>query len=185
MLSHTNPLRILFKLYPSLSFLASARKQQKLAQLHIHSCLDLQIHSLGFLQQHFGKFGLSLHDYCRGIDKRIVNPDRVRKSVSVEQTFDHDLVSLEQCIEQLQLLYQKLRLRIKGYESRITGIFVKITDTQFYKHSIERHSRFYTFALYSGLFIELYQQYQQPIRLLGLGVRLSNKEHKQLELMLE
>ena len=45
---------------------------------------DLQRYTIPELVHYFGKFGLSLYDYARGIDHRDVYIDRERKSLSVE-----------------------------------------------------------------------------------------------------
>jgi len=65
---------------------------RKLAALGVETCGDLRAWSLADLTHAFGSFGVSLHRLCRGVDTRRVVPDRVRKSLSVETTFDVDLL---------------------------------------------------------------------------------------------
>lgn len=64
---------------------------KKMVALGIFTGADLRRHSLGFLQQHFGKSGPWYHAISRGVDERPVNPDRERKSSGSETTFEHDL----------------------------------------------------------------------------------------------
>ena len=69
----------------------------RLARLGAHTCADLRAWSVAELTREFGSFGASLHRLCRGIDERPVQPDRVRKSLSVETTYTPDLHDLAAC----------------------------------------------------------------------------------------
>ena len=64
-----------------------------MAQLGIETGLDLKDQTLEFLQQHFGKAGSYYYWASRGVDERPVRADRVRKSVSAENTFPVDLLT--------------------------------------------------------------------------------------------
>lgn len=64
---------------------------RKMASLGIETGADLRDKSLAFLQQHFGGSAEWYHGIARGIDDRPVNPNRERKSVGSETTFDRDL----------------------------------------------------------------------------------------------
>lgn len=77
--------------------------QHKLAALGIQSILDLRRHPAAELEQRFGRYGLRLHDFARGIDERPVQSDRPTLQVSAEDTFEHDLHldELEPAIRQL------------------------------------------------------------------------------------
>src|SRR5690606_844260 len=70
-------------------------------RLGVQTCGDLRTWSLHALMQEFGSFGERLHDLCRGIDERPVNPSRERKSASVEETYVTDLSGLEACRREL------------------------------------------------------------------------------------
>ena len=64
----------------------------RMAQLGIHSGADIRRCSLSFLQRHFGRQALYLYRASRGEDERPVRPDRTRKSIGAERTWDADLV---------------------------------------------------------------------------------------------
>jgi DNA polymerase-4 len=64
---------------------------EKLNSLGIFTGLDLRQQSEEFLRQHFGKAGSYYFQIARAEDPRPVNPDRIRKSVGSENTFDRDL----------------------------------------------------------------------------------------------
>ncbi|MBK2125061.1 DNA polymerase IV [Fangia hongkongensis] len=159
--------------------------KKKLSSLNIEYCHQLQKLSLSTLQAHFGKFGNSLYYYCRGMDKRVVNPSRMRKSISVEQTFSSDLNSLEACQTALGKLYPKLLTRISNAQALcISSLVLKITDNKFNKYTLTRQAHEASLEYFSLLLPMIITRTAHPIRLLGIGVQLSEKENKQLSLKL-
>jgi DNA polymerase-4 len=50
---------------------------------------------LPLLEKHFGRYGFRLHELARGIDDSAVVPDRLTKSISVEDTFEQDVLLAE------------------------------------------------------------------------------------------
>jgi len=75
--------------------------------------------------------GTSLHDMVRAIDHRKVESNRPRKSVSIEDTFEHDLFALESVFQHLVGLVAKLVARMAqgGYSGRTIGL--KVRDSGF------------------------------------------------------
>ena len=65
---------------------------------------DLKRKSLLELQQLVGNSAEYYYDIARGIDHRDVSSDRVRKSLGAETTFQHDLSSIDEMIQQLNSL---------------------------------------------------------------------------------
>src|ERR1043166_140059 len=116
------------------------KADQKLGQRGIRTCGELQRISRPELVDLFGKFGLELYDLCRGIDHRAVEPDRPRKSLSTEETFAVDLVTLEQCDEKLEELFEDLMADLAQKESArtISKIFVKLKFSDFSRTTAER-----------------------------------------------
>ncbi|EDO66395.1 DNA polymerase IV [Francisella tularensis subsp. holarctica FSC022] len=157
--------------------------QEKLKSMGVETCLDLQQLSLATLVDKFGKFGSSLYNYARGIDNREVNPVRIRKSISVENTYLEDLKTLGACLEKLPSLYDKLTSRMteEHYKS-IIGIVVKFTDTKFNKTSLTRVAKILDKEMLKNLIIELHQKRNHPIRLIGIGVKLGEIDDKQMDL---
>jgi DNA polymerase IV len=66
----------------------------KMNQLGLHTGADLKAQSLAFLQERFGKAGSYYYSISRGVDDRAIRPDRFRKSVGAENTFERDLWTL-------------------------------------------------------------------------------------------
>jgi DNA polymerase-4 len=69
--------------------------EQKLATLGAQTVRDLRTLALSVLEQHFGRYGRRLHELALGIDDSPVVPDRPTKSISVEDTFEHDVLLAE------------------------------------------------------------------------------------------
>ena len=67
----------------------------KLAKLGIQTVGDLRKVELSLLEKHFGRYGLRLHQLARGVDDSAVVPDRPTKSISVEDTFERDVLLTE------------------------------------------------------------------------------------------
>ncbi|MFC5409588.1 DNA polymerase IV [Larkinella bovis] len=74
----------------------------KLNQLGIFTGWDLRQQSEAFLKKHFGKVGHYYYTIARAIDERPVTPDRLRKSIGSENTFDHDLTTEAELLAGLQ-----------------------------------------------------------------------------------
>ena len=64
---------------------------ERMLNMGIYTGLDLKNASKEKLLKEFGKSGMYYYNIARGIDNRPVNPDRVRKSVGSENTFENDL----------------------------------------------------------------------------------------------
>ena len=65
---------------------------EKLAKLGVQTVSDLRTLGLVLLEEHFGRYGQRLHDLSLGIDHNQVVPDRPTQSISVEDTFEHDVL---------------------------------------------------------------------------------------------
>jgi DNA polymerase-4 len=68
---------------------------QRLEQLGVHTVRNLRDANLPTLEGHFGRYGQRLHELARGIDYNQVVPNRPTKSISAEDTFDHDVTLAE------------------------------------------------------------------------------------------
>jgi DNA polymerase-4 len=64
---------------------------KKLERLELKTAGDLRRLDRSSLEQHFGRFGHRLYELARGVDPGEVVPDRPTKSISAEDTFEHDL----------------------------------------------------------------------------------------------
>lgn len=151
----------------------------KLHSMGIQDCRDLLKWPLPDLMQHFGKLGNSLYQLCRGIDRREVCSSSERKSVSVEETYANDLPDLAACQAELPALYTALQQRMQraGAEDVIQKLYVKIRFSDFRVTTVECGSRSLDQHLYTQLLATGYARKQLPVRLLGLGTRLTEERH--------
>jgi DNA polymerase IV len=65
---------------------------ERLAQLGVKTVADLRKLDLSALEQGFGRYGVRLYELARGIDENPVVPDRPMQSISVEDTFEEDVL---------------------------------------------------------------------------------------------
>ncbi len=159
---------------------------EKLDKMGIQTCFDLQQRSEDELADAFGKFGQRLYYLARGIDDRPVQPDRIRKSVSVENTYAQDLVSLDQCLNELPDLFAQLQKRLENKgDLKVHKQFVKIKFYDFKSTTAESISLTPSLDLFRSLLTTAFQRRLQPVRLLGVGVGFKEEsENPQQELLL-
>lgn len=103
---------------------------QRMRDLGIETGLDLKAKPLDFLVHHFGSSGQHFHRIVRGIDDRPVQPDRIRKSIGAENTFDVDLSDFEVMREKLVPLADKVWAHCErtGIRGRKVSVKIKFTD---------------------------------------------------------
>ena len=156
---------------------------EKMKSFGIHSGADLKQYSLQFLSKRFGKSGLHYYNIVRGIHLSEVQPNRIRKSLSAENTFEKDLISKSEIEEALKSIYEELirRLRKSGVKGRTITLKIKYSD-------FSQQTRSKTLDQYPDEKIiweiskELLEQENliKAVRLLGLGVSNLNiiEEHQ-------
>ncbi len=100
--------------------------------LGIHTGLDLRRQSRAFLSEHFGKAGNYYYGVARGEDDRPVEPDRTRKSVGAETTFERDLDTWEQVVPVLKPLCAKVWAACNrgGHAGRTVTVKIKYANFQ-------------------------------------------------------
>jgi DNA polymerase IV len=85
----------------------------KLHEMGIFTGADLKGRSLAELVGQFGKVGRFYYQIARGEDDRPVVADRVRKSVSVETSYDPDLTDLGEIERALEKVVIDLHHRLE------------------------------------------------------------------------
>lgn len=148
---------------------------KKMHKLGIHNGLELKQWPLSELVRNFGKTGYFYHQIVRGIDNRPVEPDKERKSLGAEFTFDHDLKETSEITEQLWIVYKEVAERIKSKDLAGKTLtlkikyfdFIQITRSKTYKISVHPDKMLWPMLL------ELWNGVNwdgKPIRLLGATV---------------
>ena len=161
-----------------------------------HTCADIQKCDLLTLKRHFGSRAQELYDFSRGIDHRPVVTEWERRSLSVEETFERDLTSLEQIYAVLPSLFAEWSQRWsqeeqeRGFPLEARGAVVKLKffDFKSTTHEISLKQS-PSLDCFKKLLETAYQRRQEPVRLVGIGVRLpvakseTQKESGQLSLL--
>ncbi|MDR2212735.1 MAG: DNA polymerase IV [Pseudomonadales bacterium] len=159
---------------------------RKMHLMGIETCADLQKFSPTQLAEHFGGFGERLYQLCRGQDERPIQTEHIPKSISVEETYAQDLVSLDQCLAALPDLFAQLQRRMEKSRTPldIAKLFVKLKFANFVTTTVE-HSAFEPkLDGFAQLCATGFARGGLPVRLLGLGIRLREAPRfVQLELL--
>jgi DNA polymerase IV len=104
--------------------------EEKLSKLRIRTVSELRGLELQQLEQEFGRYGVRLYELARGIDESPVVPDRPTKSISVEDTFEHD-VPLAETEPMIRRLAEKLWSASRK-ESRVARtVILKLKTSEF------------------------------------------------------
>lgn len=152
---------------------------KRMHELGFKTCADVRAKSLAELTRLFGSRAQWLHDLSRGIDEREVKNDGKRKSLTVEETYSQDLTTLDQCLKKLPELYAdwEKRMRRNEGEEQIRGFVVKLRFYDFKRTTHEMSARrFPTLSDFERLLARAWERRGDPVRLIGLGVRLGDDE---------
>ena len=162
---------------------------RKMNRMRIKTGADLRQYSKLDLGMHFGKAGEFYYNIVRGIDDRLVNPDRVTKSISEEKTFKEDMTDALEIEGFIKNQAPSLAEKMKKSEIMGKTITIKIRFENF-----ETITRSHTIGFYTNeaehIFIEANKLYQglenkRPIRLIGIGMSNLDTENDATQLSLE
>lgn len=155
----------------------------KMHSLGIFTGADLKNIPEAHLVKHFGKAGHFYFHIARAIDERPVNPNRIRKSIGVENTFEQDISGAFTILQELEPIAEEVLERMHkngAYGKTLTlkvkyATFEQITRSKTIQEPIKNFSRMINLAK------DLIQTIdsKSPVRLLGLSV--SNLEDKHQE----
>lgn len=157
---------------------------KKMQALQVENCGDLQQVDLVTLESQFGKFGQRLKSLSFGRDERPVSNTRVRKSLSVEHTFQQDRFELSQSMVELTVLYAELEKRLCVFlekkkltpdsaltsQPRIKKLQLKLKFYDFTSTTIECQAQQLDRLLFEQLLVRAWSRTGKAIRLLGIGV---------------
>jgi len=164
---------------------------KKMERLKIYKGIDLRNYNKVELGLQFGKMGAYFHDISRGIDDRPVNPDRKRKSVSLERTFQDDISEKLEMIEVIKNLSIKVAESLQKMEIKGRTVNIKVRFPDF--TTFTRSKTYKSFAndpeFIEKAALELFESIEEEVpavRLLGVGLsNLDNqddKNNKQMDL---
>jgi len=104
---------------------------QRLAKDGFRLIADLQRADERDLMRRYGAEGRRLARLCRGIDDRDVNPERERKSVSAENTFERDLSSFRPLEKRLWAAAEEVSDRLKEKQLAGSTVTLKLKTSDF------------------------------------------------------
>ena len=157
----------------------------KMYDLGIFKGADLKEKSEEYLTKHFKKSGAHYYRIVRGIDNSKVTPNRIRKSIAAEHTFQTNLTSEVFLLEQLEGIADEIERRLK--KSKVAGktITLKIKYSDFTQQTRSKTLAF--FIKEKALVLEtvkelLYQErIKNSVRLIGISVTNLNINAKKKE----
>ena len=149
---------------------------RRLDKLGIKTCGDVRRYDVFQFVEIMGNFGEHIHKLAHGIDSRPVVSEWRRKSISVENTYVQDLPDLAACLQKIPELIESLDRRMQRLDDgyRIQHSFLKMKFCDFNQTTIERMHSKPNLPDLSILCEEAWQRGKIPVRLLGVGVRLSD-----------
>src|SRR5437762_6100244 len=148
--------------------------EDALAKLRIQTVSELRGLESSVLEDEFGRYGVRLYELARGIDDREVVSNRPTQSISVEDTFEKDVLLLE-TEPMIRRLAEKLWSASRK-ESRIARTVVlklKTSEFKILTRSHTPHSPPSSCEELTDIALKLRERVdlgsQQRVRLVGLG----------------
>lgn len=155
---------------------------EKMYQKGVYTGLDLKSKSLEFLEKNFGKAGTHYYHIVRGIHNSEVRPNRIRKSLAAERTFNKNLSSEVFMLEKLEHIAEEVSKRLT--RSKVAGktVTLKIKYSDF---TLQTRSKTLPYFISDkSVVLEtakelLYQEkLNNSVRLLGISLSNLNTEKK-------
>lgn len=153
---------------------------EKMYQLGIFTGKDLKQKSIDYLDEHFGKSGRYYYHVVRGLHNSEVKPNRIRKSLAAERTFNDNLSSEVFMLEKLENIAKEVGKRLE--KSKVAGktITLKIKYSDF---TLQTRSKTLPYFISDKSIILdtakdlLYQEkLSNSVRLLGISMSNLNTE---------
>jgi DNA polymerase-4 len=153
---------------------------EKMYQLGIFTGKDLKTKTIEYLDEHFGKSGRYYYHIVRGIHNSEVKPNRIRKSLAAERTFNENLSSEIFMLEKLDKIAKEVAKRLE--KSKVAGktVTLKIKYSDF---TLQTRSKTLPYFISDkDVILEtakdlLYQEkMSNSVRLLGISMSNLNTE---------
>ncbi|MEQ9423161.1 MAG: DNA polymerase IV [Cyclobacteriaceae bacterium] len=156
---------------------------KRMHQMGIMIGSDLKKWELNRMVQVFGKAGKHYYNIVRADDSRPVMPDRPRKSIAAENTFENDLITFDEMMDELKKIAKTMFKRMEKVEGfgRTLTLKLKYSDFKQITRSKTLVQRFDSLELILEVTRELLGQCdlgEKDVRLLGLSV--SNLEENDI-----
>jgi len=154
----------------------------RMHELHIFRGKDLKKFSLEELQKLFGKSGEYYYNVARGIHHSEVKPNRIRKSIAVENTYYENLDEDQQIEAELEKLTHELYRRSseKNIKGKTLTLKIKYKDFSLFTRSKTKDFYYEEIPEILKIAHQLWdlRPYDKPVRLLGLSFSNLNTEER-------
>lgn len=151
----------------------------------IHYGIELKQFSESYLTEHFGKSGKHFYNIVRGIQHSEVQPDRVRKSVAAERTFEQDVSQEAFMLEQLHRIGDALEKRMLGSDVKGKTVTLKLKYSDFNVQTRSKTVDFWLqkkvdfFPIVTELLLQ--ESVKSAVRLLGISITKLDSEERSNE----
>lgn len=155
----------------------------KMHNLGIFKGNDLKLKTIEELAHLFGKSGMHYYNIVRGIHNSKVKPNRVRKSIAAERTFNENISSEVFMLERLDKIAVELEKRMIKSNTKGKTITLKIKYSDFTQQTRSKTSNTFM-QLKSDFFLvvkELLYQEKLPNSVRLLGISFSNLDTEKKE----
>ncbi len=155
------------------------------AKMHnqgIFKGLDLKQKTLEELVHLFGKSGNHYYNIVRGVHTSEVKPNRIRKSIAAERTFNENISSEIFMIKKLESIAIELERRMKNSKTKGKTVTLKIKYSDFVQQTRSKTISYYIdkkedfFPIIKELLLQ--EELKNSVRLLGISFSNLNTEKK-------
>jgi DNA polymerase-4 len=149
--------------------------EEKMLNLGIKTGADQKKYKRAQLIQIFGKSGGYFYDIAHGLDERLVEPNRIRKSIGKETTFSEDIDDTDRMLEILDDIAVRLEnpLMNRDAKGRTITLKVKYFDFQSITRSVtldEPADNAEIIMKYIRSLLSKTEAGKKKVRLLGISV---------------
>jgi len=155
---------------------------EKMYQIGIYTGSDLKSKTLEFLKDNFGKSGKYYYYAVRGLQNSEVKPNRIRKSLAAERTFNKNLSSEVFMLEKLEHIAAEVSKRVNN--SKVAGktVTLKIKYSDFTLQTRSKTLPYFisdkSVVLETARTLLYQEKLNNSVRLLGISLSNLNTEKK-------
>ena len=147
---------------------------KKMREIGVYNGADLRKLNEIELKNHFGKMGTHFYRVVRSLQDNPVNPNRIRKSIGAEQTFNQDIETESFMLDKLAGIAEELERRMAKDSKRGKTVTIKIKYSDFSQQTRSKTVENYVATKEEFLPIIkdlLFQKsLNKPVRLLGISI---------------
>jgi len=146
---------------------------ERLSALQLKTGKDVLDKGEDWMVRTLSNFGYDLYQKCSGNYEGKVHTERVRKSLSVEHTYEYDLDTEQLCLDKLPSLLDELerRLEKQNLVTSISKLSVKVKFADFVSTTADQVSDGLSIDVFSALLKKAFARGKyKGVRLLGVGV---------------